>query len=283
MMPQFSFTNCVIVVVKMPKKNSDGGEPKPASNFVHLSYKSLTDYEDLRKGEDIYYAQILRTFSFMLAACAMGAYVAAKSFFFQDRIGAAVICMFLTVLLANSPVMNQTRRSVLLLHTECLGIHFFSGCCISTVLWWNFSFNHWNIVRVLSGLAMAPFLYQLPNQLFCFLRNMNKTSDKNRRVSKDCNRLVFGVLGPVTVYGGLLILDLITQKVMGTPLLQPEWRAKVTLVFGVWAMYFGQYLFAKARLYDHDVFWQIVLMFPETLLSLFMVPKTILNPTEDDY
>lgn len=263
----------------MPKaKNTDGGEPKPASNFVHLSYKALTDYEDLRKGEDVYYAQILRFLSFMLAACAMGGYVAAKSFFFQDRIGAAVICVFLTVLLANSPVMNHMSRGA-----ECFGIHFFSGCCISTVLWWSFSFNHWNIVRVLTGLAMAPFLYQLPSQLFCALRNLNKTSDANRRVSKDCNRLVFGVLGPITVYGGLLIIDLLTQKAMGVPLLQPEWRAKVTLVFGVWAMYFGQYLFFKARLYDHDVFWQIVLLLPETLLSFFMVPKTILNPTEDDF
>ena len=38
----------IVSFIKMPKaKNSDGGEPKPASNFVHLSYKSLTDYEDL--------------------------------------------------------------------------------------------------------------------------------------------------------------------------------------------------------------------------------------------
>ena len=39
---------------------------------------------------------------------------------------------------------------------------FFSGCCISTVLWWNLGFGQWDVVRISVALTLSSIFYISP-------------------------------------------------------------------------------------------------------------------------
>ncbi|KAL5259529.1 hypothetical protein ACHWQZ_G009847 [Mnemiopsis leidyi] len=264
-----------------PRKSEDV-ESRPSSNFVHLSYKSLIDFENLRKTEDAHFLGILKMFSNYMLAATIGSYITAKSPLFQDRFGSIVVAGVLIVILANTPTMSKTQRMA-----EGSGAYFFGGCCITTILWWNFNMSFWVILRYFTGIALSGYLYSVP---FFLLRIWNSSSSSsssgNQRLRQktDTNRMIFFLAGPIANFLGLWAMEPIFKLVFGVSyFLTPEIRMQVTVGCAIWFFLHGQFNFVKCRLYDRDILWQMIQLIPETFLALYFVPKSLFVNSEEDY
>jgi len=259
-------------------------EDRPTSNFVHLSYKSLVDFENLQRTEDSYVASVVKEFSHCLVAATTGAYIAAKSSLFQDRIGAFVITCFLAVILANTPSMNANMRKI-----EGYGVYFFSGTCLSTILWWNCGYDQWNVIRGFAGFAISGYFYTAPYVLLgmfkTFKLRTSAAEDKSSmKRSMDTNRFIFYLAGPLANFAGLVVAETVIKYILGISVFLPaDMRLKTVLVYAIWNFIHGQFNIVKCRLYDRDLTWQTITIIPETFLALFFVPKSILVKQEDDY
>lgn len=268
----------------MGGKQAQSDEDRPSSNFAHLSYKSLIDFENLQRTEDAYVGSVVKEFSHCLVAATSGAYIAAKSSLFQDRIGAFVITCFLAVILANTPSMNAFTRKI-----EGYGVYFFSGTCLSTVLWWNFGFDQWTVIRGFAGLAISGYFYTIPYMMYNMFKSFKLSTTANderssMKRSMDTNRFIFYAAGPIANFAGLKLAETVVTYILGISVfLSADMRLKTVLVYAIWNFIHGQFNIVKCRLYDRDLTWQTITVIPETFLCLFFVPKSILVKQEDDY
>jgi len=255
-------------------------DKKPSSSFVHLSYKSIIDFENLRRTEDTHLFGLIRLFSNFMVSASLGTYVSAKSHLFQDRFGSVVIMAVLVVLLANTPIMSKSQRTA-----EGYGIYFFGGTFLSTVLWWNFDMDHWVIVRWFMGIAVSGYFYALPYGLVSSYKNFTEPKEAGKiRRTNDTNRFLFFAAGPLANFAGLFVCESVFTAVLGISyFLTPAMRMKIVVAFAAWNFIHGQFNIVKCRLYDRDAIWQMIQLLPETFLALFFVPKSLFVQQEDDY
>lgn len=265
-----------------PRQQSEDVDSRPTSNFVHLSYKSLVDFENLRKTEDTHFLGLLKLFSNYMLAATLGSYVTAKSSLFQDRFGSIVVAGVLVVILANTPIMNKTQR-----HAEGFGAYFFGGCCITTILWWNFNMSFWVILRYFMATALSGYMYSVPFMLQKSIVALFDTSDssgRKLRQKNDTNRMIFFAAGPIANIAGLLAAEPVMKFILGVAyFLTPVMRIQVVTGCAIGFFFHGQFNFVKCRLYDRDPIWQMIQIIPETFLPLYFVPKSVFVKQEDDY
>jgi len=250
----------------------------------YLSAKFLGDFETWTSAEDLHLASVFEHLSKSLLIASVMAYLTAKIWIFQYKTIALAVMAYQLIFLANLASYEvKYRYSLLRTIMSCI------GCLVSQSLKEVAGVSYTVTALWFLRLAFICFCYKIPTDgRRCLNSQINtieshlspKYSAAKNEVSspENVNRLWMYIIGPIMALTCLVALEFLVSMVISetyfTPL-SPITSMKVIAGLGAFFFVNGQFITAKSDYYDKDPIWAMFEMIPETVMSLYYIPKSL--------
>jgi len=239
-------------------------------NTGHISFKSLKEFDTLRRSEDIHLNSVLKIAGQLLTATTLGAYFCAKSALFQDRIVSLILAAGFLLMMANTPSYFFDYRL-----SMAAGGAFFIGTGVTTICIFNFGLDAWLVIRVLAAFVVANFSW-------CLAPTLNNRTIDDKSAIRDVSRLIFYGAGPLVTMTAYFGLDLMCAKFLGTYFLGKPLLWKMLATTSVWNFIHSQFIIVKCCTFDRDAIWHFFQTFCEAVYAFYYVPRSIVCKSDED-
>lgn len=175
------------------------------------------------------------------------------------------------------------------------------GCtgCLAGSIFHSFGTPYYTTATWFLYLAVISYCYTMPYTTGLYIKrlldeythaNDDKTEEEKKQQAmekKNENNKVTNlvrvcrpwhyILGPVFAAAGFFAVEFLLSIIISISVLSSV--AKLTIVAVMGSLYFvnGQFIIGKSGYYDRDPLWHAFEMIPETLLSTYYVPASIIN------
>lgn len=252
----------------------------------YLSVKFVTDFETWTSAEDLHLASVFTYLSKSLVIASVMAYLTAKIWLFQFKTIALGIIVYQVIFLANlASYETKYRHTLYRVIMSCI------GCLVSQSLKEIAGVSYTVTAMWFLRLAFICFCYKIPtdgkrtviytinNIKGLFVPNFSRSSfTKIEESQETVSRLWTYAIGPIVALAGLLASEFIVSLVVSETLVSPlSPIACLEVIAGLSAFFFlnGQFITAKSDYYDKDPIWAMFEMIPETVMSVYYIPKSL--------
>lgn len=247
----------------------------------YLTLNFIFDFEAIKEIDKEHVAGVVKRMyrGFMIAA--VMCVLASKIALFQWKIVPLLAGLFFMSRLANLASYDTKQREE--------GSKIVWGCtgCLAGSILHSFGTPYFTTATWFLYLAVISYCYILPytaSGLANKLISEYQASDETKKEEVEAvsplamvSRPSFYLLGPFCAAAGFFTVEFLLSIIVTISVLSTV--AKLTIVAVMGALYFvnGQFIIGKSGYYDRDPLWHSFEMVPETLMSLYYVPASIIN------